>query len=1083
MCILLNCFMTSKMFKEQFISEANFYFRKKWFYGALLLFPALGYLLTYKATLSFPGLYVNSPYVLTYVIGLISLINIFTITIFSAQIILREKDADFDTILYATPINKMNFLLSRYSLILIITLLSYFLFILGFMTGHLIQGNDPERFRGFRFINYLYPFLILVLPNAVFCTAIVSMAGLLSKSKMFIYLAGLFTYILYMVVSMFSNSPLFANASPASGDTVALMAIIDPFGLAAFFEQTKQWSPGLRNTQLVQLQGNLLFNRIAVILVSCIFLFITYKLYRFSIGKKEYKRRNISAQPVMNETITYNTLPNTNYDTLYIWRSFWSYVKLDTRSIIRSIPFILIVVMWTFFLGMEVYSEIDAGIRMPQRFASTGLMVKNIMGNFPFFILVVLLFYGVEMLWRSKNVNIDMLENSTPVNTTAILAAKCVSLFIVTILLIVFSIVLGVVLQNQFKYPRIEWGLYTSLFYVLGVPAFLGAGIVISIMAIVRNKYPGLVLGAIFLLVSNSFVGNMLGLQHPLFRFANFLPGNYSDMNGFGAYLEVFGVKMLYWTAFTVIVGLLASHFWAADKSTSLLKRMKQLKLVGWIVIVFCFTTFLGSGITIMDKTGIEPWATKADWQQKYELSYRKYQQLHQPTITDVKTIIELFPEKNSYTIKGEYVVINKNNKALDSFLLYCKPVMTIKEIKIENTQLKKSDAAYGHYSYQLLKPLQPGDSISMQFNIEYRWSPYKRHDPVNAIIENGSFMRISRYYPVFGYQPDIELEDESERVKRKMGAATALKKLEETDSAGYDYSFINLDAIISTTENQTAIGTGELVRNWTENGRSYFQYKSLVPIPFRFAVSSAKYAVKKSSQNGIAIEIYYHPAHSENVAHLTNEVKNTIAYCENNFGPFPFKSVRFAEISGFTEGFAATSYPATIFMNENMGFHADLRGDNENDVINELAGHELSHEWWGNNQIAPDQREGSAMLTETLAMYSELMLYKQSHGVDAMKQVVSMHQSIYENGKVYSTEEPLYRVHPGNVYLSYNKGLVAMHQLYELIGEKKINLALQHFLSKYAFPNKPPTTIDLINEFLKVSDTKIHDKINMIFR
>jgi ABC-2 type transport system permease protein len=46
--------------------------------------------------------------------------------------------------------------------------------------------------------------------------------------------------------------------------------------------------------------------------------------------------------------------------------------------------------------------------------------------------------------------------------------------------------------------------------------------------------------------------------------------------------------------------------------------------------------------------------------------------------------------------------------------------------------------------------------------------------------------------------------------------------------------------------------------------------------------------------------------------------------------------------------------------------------------------------------------------------MYTELMLYKPRHGIDAMKQVVAMHQSINENGKVYSTNEPLYKVQLG---------------------------------------------------------------------
>ncbi|MVT09997.1 hypothetical protein GO493_17125 [Chitinophaga sp. ysch24] len=272
------------------------------------------------------------------------------------------------------------------------------------------------------------------------------------------------------------------------------------------------------------------------------------------------------------------------------------------------------------------------------------------------------------------------------------------------------------------------------------------------------------------------------------------------------------------------------------------------------------------------------------------------------------------------------------------------------------------------------------------------------------------------------------------------------------------------------------------IVGSWKERGRNYFHYSSPVPIPFRFAVSSGEYAVKRASQNGIAIEVYYHPTHHENVYHLIAEAKNTIAYCEENFGKYPFRSIRFAEISGFTEGFAATAYPAAVFMSEAMTFHADIRKERRRDVINELAGHELSHQWWGTAQIAPDDREGAAMLTETLAMYTELMLFKRAHGIEAVKKIVAMHQEIYERGKGYTTEEPLYKVKPGNVHISYNKGLVAMYQLYELIGEEKVNLALKQFIFRYSFPNYPPASIDLINEFLSVSDTSFHKQIKKIF-
>ncbi len=157
----------------------------------------------------------------------------------------------------------------------------------------------------FHAINYLYPFFVLAVLNALLCTAIVSTAGWLTKNKMVIYLSGLFIYILYMAVSLYSNSPLFANASPVSAGMMSMMAKLDPFGMAAFFEQTKTWTPLLRNTQLMVLEGNLLFNRIAVLLVSGALLYTTCRFYRFTLGKKEKNRHIEKLEFTVAESIPY----------------------------------------------------------------------------------------------------------------------------------------------------------------------------------------------------------------------------------------------------------------------------------------------------------------------------------------------------------------------------------------------------------------------------------------------------------------------------------------------------------------------------------------------------------------------------------------------------------------------------------------------------------------------------------------------------------------------------------------------------------------------------------------------------------
>ena len=61
---------------------------------------------------------------------------------------------------------------------------------------------------------------------------------------------------------------------------------------------------------------------------------------------------------------------------------------------------------------------------------------------------------------------------------------------------------------------------------------------------------------------------------------------------------------------------------------------------------------------------------------------------------------------------------------------------------------------------------------------------------------------------------------------------------------------FISLDMQISTGKNQIAVGTGEFKSHWQDANRNYYKYQA-VAIPFRFAVSSAAYEVKKIQHKG----------------------------------------------------------------------------------------------------------------------------------------------------------------------------------------------------------------------------------------
>lgn len=539
-------------------------------------------------------------------------------------------------------------------------------------------------------------------------------------------------------------------------------------------------------------------------------------------------------------------------------------------------------------------------------------------------------------------------------------------------------------------------------------------------------------------------------------------------MNGFGSYTLVFSQRLLF--GFCIVFTLILIH-----------QLSKKEFRKGIILIILPLIIGLGFyvGSNLIDGYKPKNENTELQLQAQYERQFRKYQNLPQPTVVDVKTTVNLFPKEHKYTILGTYTLENKTEQPIETILVNFADDFIINAVTYQNGNVNKK--VENQYQVINLKTsLLPNQKATLQFDISYSWKAINSHQSFNAIVDNGSFMRISRYYPQLGYNPGIEIQDEKIRGEFKLGKATTLKSFDAPKIRNND--FINLDMTISTDVNQVAIGVGELHKQWSTKTRAFYHYKTNAPIPFRFAISSAKYAIKTENYKGKKFEIYYHPSHHENVNHLLKNAKLTMDYCEASFGKYPFKTIRFAEVSSFTSGFAATAYPATIFMTEDMIFHCNIKADKQQDVINELAGHELSHLWWGNNQISPDERDGAAMLTETLAMYTEMMLIKKMYGKEKMLERIQMHQDIYNNEKGFTEEQPLYLVKDENAHISYSKGAVVMYELSELIGEDKVNLALRNFLSNNSYPNDKPISTDLINEFYKVSDDKFHIKIESLF-
>lgn len=1055
------------MFIETLKFDWNFFAKKKSFLLLLLFFPGFGIFTAVAANFPFPETYKNAPYIITYVIGIMSLVSIFTVTLLTAQGLLRERDSRFDGILYATPIQKSEYLSSRFISIFLIASLTFGLYVIGLYIGHRLFREHPEEFTDTGFGVYGYSFIVLALPNILFCTGIICSIGVLTKNKIAIYISGLFIYFLYWGIAMFSNSPMMANASPVSNETMQLMAQIDPFGLSAFFEQTRYWTALQRNQEWIALKGIFLWNRLIFITIAVGFIGLAYS--RFSLGIGKQKAGKSEKKPVTFLSVLYQPVQTKIKGIGYYCKTAFSLVRMDSKALFKSAPIWVMLLGWVFFLAMEIAGNIHGGIRLPERDATTALMVDDILKLFPVIGLLIVLFYGSEIFWRSHSCRFDVLEKTTPVPDEVVLLAKWIVLYLIPMLLIAAGSITGLLFQLFYHDAPIDWSLYTTLFYLIGLPLALSAAFIVCIQSVCPNRYVGLVISSLLLLLTNTSLGGMIGLTHPLWRFANAYQGNYSEMNGFDLYIEAFHIKMLFWFSVTLVLFILIGI------------RFKKLKKLHFGIVMIGLIMAIGTGTLIAKETRLPKKDERNNWKQEYETRYKKYETLEQPVITDVRTTIELAPETNSYTVSGCYTIQNKGTHAMDSVLVYTDKDLKWKPITIPGAKLLSEDKAYGHYWYRFDTPLQPGKSAHMNFRFRYQASAFNDVMRFNAMLRNGTFIRISNFFPVFGYRSDNEIDDPKERKKRLLPLSSLVKPLDQ-QTKNSD-TFIHLDMTIATAPDQIAIGIGELKESWQKGDKQYFRYRTELPVPFRFAVASARYAVKKIQYRDVTLEVYYHPEHGKNIDHLIRNAKQTLDYCEQNFSRYPYKILRFAEISSFTKGFAGTAYPTSFFVNEGFGFRNKIDKNPEKDIINEMVSHELSHNWWGNATIHPEYQEGSKVLTETLAMYTELMLYKKMYGTKPIASRVAVHRDLYLSERSFATEEPLYRSHPDQSFLCYDKGMVVMYQLEKLLGEQQINKALRNFLQRYAYPKLPPTSTDLLQELYQVSTPDQHRKIDELFK
>ncbi|MDE2408310.1 MAG: hypothetical protein KGL91_10680 [Xanthomonadaceae bacterium] len=1043
-----------------------------------------------------------------------SLFGIIVIAAIFGTSILRDFQHDTTQILFTKPVSRFAYISGRWLGSYLVTLFTFSGLLLGTWLGTFAPWADHSRIGPNHLWLYLQPFLSIVAVQVFFLGALFFTVAALSRKVFVVYVQGAALFVLYLIgITVFD----------ATRSTEHFWSgILDPMGLQLFSVLSRYWTAAEMNTLLLPWDttsgyapGVFLYNRLLWIGVGVAVLGLLWVLFPMSVesltssaqGKRAARLRKqdeVQARAPRSQIATSLPQVHPRHGAGVAWRQFLSLTRLRTNGILRSVPFLALAGLLVAFSAINGwYAGRSNGVDV---WPVTYLMLEVVEGSAFLFFLIIASLYAAELAWREREHRFDGIHDALPLGVLPDWLSKLVAIAVVEAMLLALAMLVGIVMQTVLGYYHYEPWLYLKELYLIAFPQILGfAMLALFVQVVVPNKFLGLTISiGIWVVVPMLY---SFGVENTLL-----LPGTvpffiYSDMNGYGPYVQPIFWSITYWLAVFTFLSVLSQALARRGAEVGLKSRVRQAwKHVGrWMpAALACLLLAVGAGGWFYYNSHVlNEFLTKKQRQgirAGYERDFKQYEHIPLPKVTAVDVKVEIYPDKRSFAATGSYVLENKAGVPIKE-LHFTDANDAVRELRFGRPAQLVSKAPRNLYSiYALDTPLQPGETMQLDFKVGHDTkgfhdgtvSAFGGGDSDGNFAYNGTFFDLA-YFPSLGYDSGMELDDPRRRREHGLGAQEEMPPRGDVKGARTNLftshsDWISFHAVVGTAGDQLAMAPGYLQKQWQENGRNYYEYSmGNQPILNFFAFVSGRYEVRKDVYQGvngpINLEFYYHPGHTYALDSMLAAVRDGLAYNEKYFSPFQFRQYRVLEYPRY-RGFAQ-SFPNTVPFSEGMGFIQRRKRPQDADFAYYITAHELGHQWWG-HQLIGGQVQGSNMMSETLAEYSALMALKHKYGEYSEPFRVLLRQrelDSYLRGRVSEQrkERPLALVQ-NEPYVWYNKGGLVMYALADYVGEDKVNLALRNFLTRYRYanagsgPDGPyPDTRLLVESLLEQTPPELH--------
>jgi aminopeptidase N len=1017
--------------------------------------------------------HINSPFAITETIANMAAIAQFVVVAFVANVILRDTETGFGPIIQSTRIRKFDYLFGRFTGAFAASIVVLLSVPLAMMIGSFMPWLDQERLGPFSLWSYAYAFLIAGLPT-LFLTASMFFALATAARSMMACYVGLIAFLaLWGVLITLLGRPEYEQ----------IVALLEPYGQGALSLETRYWTAADRNTLLTPLSGTWIANRAIWGAVALLALAGAYFAFSFSVRGARKGKRRLEENSAEVAPLSASGPARRIFGPAAAWSQLLARARFEAAYVLSSPAFIVLLAIGLFNAGFALWYA-DRGANDTTIYPVTRVMAQTLAGAFTTFPIVIATYYAGELVWRDREKRLHEIVDSTPAPDWTFVAPKVLALTCVLAGTVAVGVAAGVLVQAAKGFTELRLDQYL-LWYALPslVFCFAIAALAVFFQAISPHKFVGW--GLMVLYLVGLLAASRSGFDHNLYLYATtpFTPR--SEMNADGHYWIGPAWFQAYWTAFALLLIVLAYSLWRRGADTRLLPRLSALprRLAGAAGILACvlLAAFAGIGGWIYYNTNIlNEYRSNIAGERllaDMERALLRYEERPQPKVTDVTLRVDLYPHEHRAVAQGVYAVENRTGVPLSELYLQWPQRLKLDRVEIDGATLKDDLAthrpSFPFQIWRLDRPMAPGERRRIRFATRYERPGFGANDVLSRVNDNGTFIDSADLAPVLGFNRDVLLSDRNKRRKYDLPAELRPARLEDDRALAYNYlrrdsDWVNADITVSTEPDQIPVAPGYLVSDEVRGGRRIGHFRTDAPILHYFSIQSAAYRVRRAKWNDVDLAVYYDARHAYNIDRMIRAMQVSFDVFTREFSPFQFRQMRILEFPAYAT--FAQSFANTVPYSEGIGFitrfdEAKAQRETETiDFVTYVTAHEVAHQWWA-HQVIGAGMQGATMLSETFASYSALLVMEKLYGPDQVRRFLRYELDNYlrSRGGEAVEETPLMRVEDQG-YIHYRKGAVVMYFLRNEVGEEVVNRSMRRLIGQFAFRGAPyPRSSDFV--------------------